>query len=114
MSIVPSPTLSGAILARAEAIRTMANLLADVLPDASRYLTSQAAALGLLHMHADALERQLSAARRTIAEIHAQAAEDADAAEAAARAADPERAARWQRHARIIAAMLPPIARREP
>jgi hypothetical protein len=41
----------------------------------------------------------------------AQAAEDADAAEATARAADPERAARWQRHARIIAAMLEPVAR---
>jgi septal ring factor EnvC (AmiA/AmiB activator) len=106
--MTPTPTLTADLDGLAARMVALAQLCPEHLGKLANSIACQAAAAALYAQRAERLERELAAARRTIAELHAQAAEEADAAEAAARAADPTRAERWHRHARIIAAIVPP------
>ena len=99
---------------QADQLRALATLIHDlpIDPDArsrlANCLVRHAAILALRGLHAERLERELATAQRTARELHAQAAEEADIAEAHARATDPTRAERQHRYARIIAGILTP------
>lgn len=111
----PAPGAASPASARIEALaddlRRLAHHAAAHDPQLGSALILCAVRAGFIAVAAHGTERDLRAARRTITEMHAQAAEDADRAEAQARAADPTRAARWHGRARTIAAILEPVLR---
>jgi hypothetical protein len=103
----PERPLAAEMQEQAGQITQLAKLVADAVPELAQALAMNAAILSLRSLRAERIERELATARRTVRELHHQAAEDADAAEARARQADPARIDQWQRRARIIADMLP-------
>jgi hypothetical protein len=105
--MTPRPALSADLDRLAARMVALAQLCPAHLGKLANSIAFQAAAAALYAQRAATLERELAASRRTLDELRAQAAEEADAAEAAARRADPARAEAWHRRARIIAGILP-------
>jgi hypothetical protein len=103
----PTPTLAATLLGLADNLQALANLVGDHNPPLANALLRNTILLGFAQRRAEHLEAELATTRRTVRELHHQAAEDADAAEARARQADLARIDQWQRRARIIADMLP-------
>jgi hypothetical protein len=107
MSGTPTPTLAATLRGLADNLQALANLVGDHNPPLANALLRNTILLGFAQRRAEHLEAELATARRTLRELHHQAQEEADMAEAEARAADPQRAERQHRYARIIAGLLP-------
>jgi hypothetical protein len=111
----PEP-LSARILPLADGLHQLAHQVARHDPALGSQLILKAAQVGLLQPAALALERDLARAYRTVDEIHADAAEDADMpiplrAAACPTATEVARMVTRQRRARVIAEILAPVLR---
>jgi hypothetical protein len=103
----PEPALAATLLTIADNLQALANLVGDHDPPLANALLRNTILLGFAQLRAERIEAERASAQRTVRELHHEAQEEADQAEAQARAADPTRAERQHRYARIIANLLP-------
>lgn len=103
----PEPFLAGEIQTLSDRLGTLAHLVVEQNPTLATSLIMMAATAAIYAARAERLESELAQAQRTLRHIRLNAEEEATAAEARAREADPARAEQWQRRAAIIARMLP-------